>query len=192
MVLSKRTKRWIQNIERFCDVDYEKAVVTMHFHFESVSEIRDENLSNEENLVINDKTIKVIQGYIDKVPEEFKLDLQIAFEEYEGYDLEVIRSSFLSAMEIQKNRKAFMKKKRRSKMGLFILIGFAILILFVLIEKINGFAFAGITMSAVLTCFLELFFEIYFEEGIMYFTIFRILSIFNRGRLKRIESIQII
>lgn len=191
MVLSRRTMKWIQNLERFCDVDYKKAVVTMRLHFQSVSEVTDANRSDGDNLVISTEIIQLFENNCKKVPNKFKVDFQITFEDYQGYDPEVVRSSLLNAMDIQKYRKHASKKKKQSKMGIFLVVGTFLMLLVVLNEKNNWFAFSGITMSMILSCMLEMMFELYFEEGALYFTISKIYAICGRKRSNRVGSIRV-
>ena len=191
MVLSRRTMKWIQNLERFCDVDYKKAVVTMRLHFQSVSEVTDANRSDGDNLVISTEIIQLFENNCKKVPNKFKVDFQITFEDYQGYDPEVVRSSLLNAMDIQKYRKHSIKKKKQSKMGIFLVVGTFLMLLVVLNEKNNWFAFSGITMSMILSCMLEMMFELYFEEGALYFTISKIYAICGRKRSNRVGSIRV-
>ena len=191
MILSKRTLRQIHNLESACDFDMENAAATINIHFGSVSEIIDDRLSKPTDPVISSDVIKIIDDKKDIIPKEFKVNYLIKIEDLQGYDPATLEASFLRTVNTIKFREKTAKKTKRSRMTAFAVIGIILLIPLILMDKFHWFASYGKVASITIAFFLEFIFEMYFEDGIVYFTISRIYEKAGENNRNRINNIRL-
>ena len=158
-------------MQSFCDFDMNNAVATMHIHFKTVSELLNMNLSSFEKPVVNEEAIDILKNAVDMVPRKFKVDFIIHIDDYQNYDAESVLTAFQSAMETYKFRNKVKNKTKKSKMSVFLVVGLLILCIYVCDSHYRWFSSAGPVFSVIIAFLIELMFEVYFEDGSVYFTV---------------------
>lgn len=179
MVLSRRTVRRMDNIKEFCDFDTEKKTATVHLKFKSAEEIISGRLSTPESPVVKAEVPEMLEGYLEFVPGEFKVNFNIEIEDYMGYDSGKLEEAFNNTMEVRDYRAKSGYSSKRSKMAVFVVVGLIMLLFVIFNSRYKWFAEAGLPFSATIAFVLELMFELYFEEGLTHFVVSKIYDRFG-------------
>lgn len=180
MVLSRRTLRRMDNIKDFCDFDTTNKIATLKLNFKSVWELIDERLSSIDEPVAVANAAEIFEQYLEYVPKEFKVNFQITFSDYSGYDPKKIEASIEKSMEVRDYRQKMNYGIKQSKMSAFVVVGLIMLLFCIFNSRYKWFAFVGLPFSATIAFVIELFFELYFEEGMSYFVVTGIYDAFSR------------
>lgn len=179
MVLSRRVSRRMDNIKDFCDFDTDTETATLHLVFQSADEIIERRLSSVNSPVISESALEKLEGYLEFVPKEFKVNYQIEIADYKGYDPKKLEESFNRTMELRDNRDAAGNSNMKSKMSVFVVVGLIVLLFVIFNSRYKWFASAGLPISATIAFILELLFELYFEKGMTHFLITRLYDRFG-------------
>ncbi len=179
MVLSRRVYRRMSNIKDFCDFDLESKTAILRLNYQSVDEIIDCRLSRGDLPVISTDALEALEGYLEFVPKEFKVNYQIKIADYKGYDSKKLEEAYNKAMEVRDCKEAAGSNKMKSKMGVFVVVGLIVLLFIIFNSRYNWFAAAGLPISATVAFILELIFELYFEEGMTHFLVTRLYDKFE-------------
>ena len=171
MVLSRRVYRRMNNIKDFCDFDPASGTAILYLNFQNTDEIIDCRLSTVDSPVISTNAIEMLEGYLEFVPKEFKVNYQIRIADHEGYDPQKLEESFNKTIEARDCKEAAGSSNMKSKMGAFVLAGLIVLLFVIFISRYKWFAAAGLPLSATIAFVLELIFELYFMEGMTHFLI---------------------
>lgn len=191
MILSRRTLKRIENLGKACEFDMENAVATVNLRFQSVSEIIDMKISTAKNPVVRRDAITRLEDCLDIVPKEFKVDFRIIISDYQGYDPKIIQDAYRRGMATLAFKRKASNEKNRSRMSTFILMGLFLLLPLILNAQYNWFKFPNLIVSTTIACFLELIFELFFEEGLCYFAVTRVFNKIFADDRKRIGIIQL-
>lgn len=191
MIINKRTLKRIRNLGNICDFDMENAVATLKLHFRDLSELIDDKISTEDNLIIRQEILAMIEEDMNIVPKEFRVNYRILVHDYHGYDPETVQNAFEKAKETYSFRRKATNNDKLSRMTAFFLIGFILLVPLILNNKYRWFASSTRMVSVGIAFFLELVFELFFEDGIGYFTVGRIYDNFSKKNRSRIGTIKI-
>lgn len=164
----------MKNLESFCAFDTENATATVRLFYQSASEIIDEQMSRRGETVATEEAVEQLENCMERIPKEFKVDFLISVADTKEYDTGALQNAYRNAMEIQDYKSQSTGKKKSVTMGVFVLVGSLLLLLVIFNTKYKWFTSAGLPFSALIAYFLELIFEIYFEEGMTHFFITRI------------------
>ena len=174
MVLSRRTLKRMENIGNVCSFDTKKEVATLNMHFADASELIDERMSNEKKIIISPEAMDIIYDGLELVPTEFCVNYNISVDDCRGYDVKTVEKAFKQAIADNQYKKKIKKAQKHSVMSVFLVLGLALLLVISYLTVNNFFIWAGFSFPAIIAFFLELLFEVYFEEGISYFVVTRI------------------
>lgn len=191
MVLSRRVYRRMSNIKDFCDFDPANQTATLNLNYRSADEIIDCRLSSVDSPVISTSALEMLEGYLEFVPKEFKVNYQIRIADYKGYDPSKIEEAYNKTMEVRDYREATGSSNMKSKMVAFVVVGLIMLLFVIFNSRYKWFAAVGLPLSATIAFILELIFELYFEEGMTHFLVTRLYDKFeNDNRFGNITILQ--
>lgn len=137
--LSPNTIKQINVLKKIYDIDETKRLVTVSLHYEKASEILQQDLSEINKPVLKDDILEIIDQISKTLPIDFKIDLKIKINDYEGYDPKLIASSFKTLAQIHSFKTTRERKNSWLKAALFALIGVAILILYDVLDDSKSF-----------------------------------------------------
>lgn len=189
MELSKRTLRRMDILKNICDFDTQSGVATVFVHFHTAAEMLELSASNTKEPVLSKTAVNMLKKIIDAVPAEFDVDVSVNIDDYGDYDAEVLSRSYKAAVENLSYRKRSTQKRKTFIMSEFVIIGLFFLVLLFISEKLHMFSTVGTTLSGVITLFIELIFEVYFEEGLLFFTIEKFFGKYMQSGAKRFRSV---
>lgn len=192
MELSRRALRRMEITSRFCSYDTVRAVATIRVRFRTADEIVDEALSRPGRPVIRTDAVEILQDAVDLVPKEFSVDFEIAIEDCRGHDPGTIQDAYRAAAEALDLRKEAVKRSKTTRMIAFGLIGVVLMMVVILNRRFGWFEYTGPVYKMVIAYFLDLLFEVYFEECGIFFTISKIYGTVKKRRLKRLGSVRIV
>lgn len=192
MTLNKRTLKRMENLKEICDFDIKNEIATLKLDCDTVFDIIDPNISTIEYPVINKEAIQILEDYLDVVPKEFKVNFQITIKDYKEYKPDTILHAYHSALNTKTYRQKTFKKALNSRMTRFLLMGLILAIPFIFNEKYNFFRSYGTVVSTLIAFFLEFIFELFFEEGFVYFVVTRCFRKLRQNNRQRIGNIQLI
>lgn len=179
MILSRRTYKRMDNIRDFCDFDTTNGTATLHLRYRSVEEVIDGRLSTVGAPVVSAGAIEMLEEYLEYVPKEFKVNFQIEIADYRGYNPEELEISYKKTMEAGDFKEKTGLNKKQSKMRVFVVVGLIMLLFVIFNSRYKWFAAVGLPLSATIAFVLELFFELYFEEGMTHFVVTQLYDRFE-------------
>ena len=137
-ILSISSIRQLDILSKYHEVDIENRIVTITIKLEKVSDVIVSKYSSKDKPMINSDFLSGLSEILHSVPEEFKLNFKIQFEDYEGYDPEVIMDSIQDSFEIFNYDLTKEKQTNTIKMAFLLFIG---IFLFALLFYVCSFKF---------------------------------------------------
>ena len=96
-------KRYLHIEEEFFDLDQENKIAKMHLHFASPSEIFDSNAITKAP-VLSDDFIEWIKAAFEYTPIGYHIDLDISFDDLEGYQEDELEEIFIKNVLLEDKR----------------------------------------------------------------------------------------
>ncbi len=127
--------RLLENIEQeFFDIDEEQKIARINLRFPNPSSVFDLNYVSEKP-VLSDDFFDWVKSAFDIVPSKYKIDLDIEFEDMQGYDEDELLDIFkLNTMLEYRTLRNASKKRNKIALGLFG-VGILFFVLMILINK---------------------------------------------------------
>ena len=125
--LTRHAINQLEVLSHYYDIDEENRIITIPFHFQKVSELIDTTIKTKDIPVFKNDLLKTISYLLHKVPNDFKIDVNLQIEDYEGYNPEVISKSIIDCFQIfhydivKKNKSKAMIISRLFLIGVFAL-----------------------------------------------------------------------
>ena len=188
--LSKRTLRRIDMLKNICDFDLENKVATIHMHFESAEEMLDLSVGNLQSPVLNSDAMHLLRGTINAVPIEFAVDVSVKIDDYGDYDKQSLIQAYKSAAETLNYRKKIAQNKKTSVICSFCVIGILFLIFSIISKNYHLFSFMGSLAVGIITLFIELVFEVFFEEGLGLFIFEKCFGRYIKSHINRFRNVK--
>ena len=173
MIVEKRTVRRMENLRGICDFDTKEGVAAVRIHYLRTEEILDPVLSRKGFPVINDAALSKLDGLLDLVPDEFRVKVVVDVEDCGGYSTDSIKQAYDRAILKADEAEAKSDRKKGTLMILFMVLGLVLLFAAVKAQQEGWFSFGGRALSMIFVVFIDVLFEVYFEEGIAFFTVSR-------------------
>lgn len=173
MKVSRRTLRRMENLKGVCEFDTKTGVAVPRIHYGKAEEILDTAMSRKEIPVVRPDAVEYIQQILDGVPQEFDVRISLTIDDCQGYDRQTLLEAYNRAIETMEYTDASENKKKKRRMAFFAVIGLVFLAAAIIANKNNWFGGAGKALSMVAVILIELLFEVYFEESLIFFTVIR-------------------
>ena len=116
----KKLKDQIKNVEdQFFDIDHQNKKALFRLEFDKVSDILNHNVITKKPL-LDTEFLQWVRECFDSVPKKYKIDIDIRFNDMEGYKEEELQNIFLNncLLEASKAKRSTMSKNLVA-MGLF-------------------------------------------------------------------------
>ena len=110
----KEIKERMKNIEdQFFDIDHENKKALFRLEFDKVSDILNKNVLTKTPL-FDAEFLRWIKGSFDAVPKKYKIDIDIRFNDMEGYKEEELQNIFLNNCLLEANiaRRSLISKNK--------------------------------------------------------------------------------
>lgn len=124
--LTPKTLHHIELLKRYYDIDVENRVIYLELHYEKVSDVLANEVTYKDHPHFTDDIIGKVTEIIETFPYGFDVDLSLKFDDYEGFDPDVLLTSFKDSL-LMYHFSSF-KQKRYTWLisGLMIVIGVAL------------------------------------------------------------------
>ena len=106
--------------EAFFDIDKEKHIAYIKLNFEKPSDIFDVNY-NSRIPILSDDFMDWIGSAFELIPQKYKIDLDVSFDDLQGWDEEALSDNFKKNVMLE--YKAATQKQRRKNSVAYVLIG---------------------------------------------------------------------
>ena len=140
--MKKELKEFIGIEDEFFDLDKENKIAYMKLEFKKTTDIFDVN-SISKIPILTDDFIDWISSSFDMAPHNYKIDLEISFDDLEGYDNDTLKNIF------KKNMMLEFKKTRRiahtKNLIAFSLIGIGVTFFIAMLLIVNLWENGGVT-----------------------------------------------
>ena len=97
--ISARVAKQIELLKKYYDIDIENRIIYLSLHYDSVSDVLANDVSIKEHPQFANTILQRIGELMDTFPADFDVDLKLTFNDYEGYDPEILMTSFKDSME---------------------------------------------------------------------------------------------
>ncbi|MDO4938404.1 MAG: hypothetical protein Q4E54_00375 [Lachnospiraceae bacterium] len=172
----------MENLKKICDFDTETGIATLHVHYDSVEEIVDSSKGDKDNPWIRDEAIDYINELMSFIPMEFDVRMSVTIDDYQDYDPDNLLEAYETVCRIRGYSEENHNKKKKTIMLCFIPVGLILLFLTVAANKNYLLEYAGPVLKMIAVILLEALFEVYFEEGIVFFTVTQVYrKVISRG-----------
>lgn len=133
-LMDPKLEQNIKDIEKeFFECDDEKKIITMKLHFDSPKSIISENALTKIPMLTDD-FIDWIKSSLEYAPKKYKIDLDVTFDEMDGYNEEQLKEIFLKNI-ILEGKKKVRNISVKNKIALGLLVsGLALLVIMILIN----------------------------------------------------------
>ena len=179
----------MENLKGVCDFDTKAGIATVYIHYDSAEELIDPAVGTHDSPVINEEALNYIQEIVDIVPEDFKVRISLTIDDYQDYDKHVLLDAYHSCMESYVFTEKSPNKKKRILMLLFTILGLSFLALSIAARKNNWFAFGGRSFNIIAVILVEILFDVYFEESLVFFTISRTYQKITGNNSSRLKEL---
>lgn len=119
--------------EEFFDIDKENGIAKIKLHFDKVSDTFDVNYITKEP-VLSDDFMEWIASAFTIIPSQYKIELEVSFDDYEGYSEERLNEIFWKNILLDVKSKRDKQRKRDSIAYGLILLGVLFFIGMMLME----------------------------------------------------------
>lgn len=98
--LSLKIVRQIELLTKYYDVDVENRIINLELHYEKASDIIVKDIAIKKAPQFSEEVLAKVTDVLNSFPLEFKVNLSIELEDYEGYDPKIFVESFKDSLEI--------------------------------------------------------------------------------------------
>lgn len=133
--LNASSLRQLDVLERYYNIDHEKRLVKIPFHFKKVSDLINTNIKTKGIPVFKNDLLKEISYLMHKVPSEYRIDIDLEIEDYEGYSPEIISQSLIDCFETFHFDISIKNKSKAAAVSRLVFIGIIALILVSLLRS---------------------------------------------------------
>ena len=159
-----QSERQIELLGKHFPIDKEKKIITVTYRYEKASDFLLTDVGNKDCPQFSPDFLERLNNTIKRMPLGYRLEIKFDVSDYEGYDPNVVMSSFEDALEL--NQYSW-RKQRRNKWLLatiLILIGIIMLMFMVFGSAQNWFG-EGI-QSSIITEIIDIAAWVFIWEGV--------------------------
>lgn len=109
---SPKIARQVELLTKYYDIDVENRVINLELHYEKASEILITDITSKECPTFNNTVLSRVSEILGTFPLEFKVNLKIKIDDYEGYNPNKLVAAFKDSLEMF-NYGVYKSKNRR-------------------------------------------------------------------------------
>lgn len=150
--VSARLVRQIELLSKYYDIDIEKRIIYIELHYQNVSDVLANDVSFKDAPQFSNDLLERVLKLVDSFPAEFDVDLKLKFDNYEGYNPELLMSSFKDNLEMF--HYSFYKERKMVWLlsAILVIISFSLLALRLFAVNAKLFPDGGIVQEMVDIC----------------------------------------
>lgn len=143
-----QSQRQLQILSKYYDIDEEKKEITVSMHYDHADDIIASDVQGKEQPWVTRDFVSRIYQIVDDLPIDYKVNLNVNIDDYDGIDPKVLGNSINDGVELNHYRSN--KDIRKKRMTATVLMVTGVLVLFFMgIGTLNSWFGAGETESLV-------------------------------------------
>lgn len=144
--LSSQSIRQLEVLGKYYEIDHKNKIVKIPFHYKKVSDLIDTHIVVKENPVFKNDLLKDISYLLHRIPDGYKIDVDLHIDDYEGYSPELISGSITDWFEMFHYDVMRKNKEKSSTVIKLVLIGILSFSLLLFMNAIKWFN-VGVTQD---------------------------------------------
>ncbi len=156
--------RQIELLKKYYEVDETKKTVKITLAYEKASELFVNDYFSEEHPEFNGDILARVGDIISRVPVDYRVDLNFAIDDYEGYDPKTLIASFNDAVEMGHYSVLSESKKNGLRIALLLVAGISCLV-FMIAGGHNGW-FGSDSLKDLLTEVIDIVGWVFIWEAV--------------------------
>lgn len=98
--LSEKSKRQLAILEKYHDIDYENRTIDLELHYKKISDILEDDVSTKNYPKFKRVILQRASEIIDGFPLDFRVNLKLKIDDFEGYSSNEVMESFKDSLEM--------------------------------------------------------------------------------------------
>ncbi len=98
--LTEKSKRQLAILEKYHDIDYENRTIDLELHYKKISDILEGDVSTKDYPKFKREILQRASEIIDGFPLDFKVNLKLKIDDFEGYSVNEVMESFKDSLEM--------------------------------------------------------------------------------------------